>query len=95
MHFKCTYAFSFCFSVHAYYPSPPATSRKFPHCTHSFPERPDDKDDKITNKKILGKRKIRFMRMSLVGLLALTDHENTGVGGERKERERASGRFWL
>lgn len=28
------------------------------------------------------------MRMSLLGLLALTDHGNTGVGGERKERER-------
>ncbi len=35
--------------------------------------------------------------MSLLGLLALTDHENTGVGGERKgrERERDSGRYWL
>lgn len=30
---------------------------------------------------------LRFVHMSLLGLLALTDPENTGVGGERKERE--------
>ncbi len=29
-----------------------------------------------------------YASMSLLGLLALTDHENTGVGGERKRRER-------
>lgn len=76
-----------CFSVHGYYPSPPAASRKFPHRTHSFPERLDD--DKIT--KMCKKETVRtsFYAFSHCVGCVKTDHENR-VGGERKERERES-----